>query len=143
MLVEADGDFDVLLRRLGRTCDWCQLRGQRLGVDCRLFRHFQSQFVRVNEREGREMRRRKFEVLLAADGQDFACQLFDLAVVCDVNRCDFLVEQFGNDFRNHFDLALVEVRDDLVAGFDRQLEQMTVCACSLLRSSLLSKPLLR
>ena len=78
------------------------------------------------------MRRRKFVVLLAADGQDLACQLFDLAVVCDVNRCNLLVEQLGNDFRNHFDLALVEVRDDFIAGFDRQLEQMTVCACSLL-----------
>ena len=78
------------------------------------------------------MRRCKFVVLLAADGQDFACQLFDLAVVCDVNRCNFLVKQLGNDFRNYFDLALVEIRDDLVAGFDRQLEQMTVCACCLL-----------
>ena len=78
------------------------------------------------------MRRGKFVVLLAADGQNLACQLLDLAIICDVNRCDLLVEQLGNDFRNHFDLALVEVRDDLVAGFDRQLEQMTICACCLL-----------
>ena len=49
LLVEADGYLDVLLRGLCRACDWCQLRGQRLGVDLRLF-DFQSQFFRVNER---------------------------------------------------------------------------------------------
>ena len=132
LLVEADGDFDVLLRGLRGTCHRCQLRSERFDICLRLFRHIQSQFVRVNEREGREMRRRKFVILFAADGQDSACQLLDLAVICDVNRCDFLAEQTGNEFNHDGRFTLVEVRDDLITRFDYQTDHMTVCTRGLL-----------
>ena len=50
LLVEADCYLDVLLRGLRGTSNRRQLCGQRLGVNLRFF-NFQSQFVRVNERE--------------------------------------------------------------------------------------------
>ena len=80
------------------------------------------------------MWRREFVILLAADSQEFACQLLDRAVVCDMDRCDFLADQSRNEFNHDGRFALVEVRDDLIAGFYRQADDMTVCTrCLLLR----------
>ena len=78
------------------------------------------------------MWRREFVILLAADCQHLACQLLDCAVICDVNRCDFLAEQTGNEFNHDGRFTLVEVRDDLIAGFYCQADNMTVCTRCLL-----------
>ena len=78
------------------------------------------------------MRCCKFVVLLAADGQDLTRQLLDLAVICDMNRCNLLVCQLRRNLHANRRLTLVGVRDDLISGLHNQSENVTVCTGSLL-----------
>ena len=78
------------------------------------------------------MRRGKFVILLAADGQDFACQLLDLRVIGNVNCRDLLICQLRRNLHANRCLSLVEFRDDLISGLHNQFEDVTVCAGSLL-----------
>ena len=78
------------------------------------------------------MRRGKFVVLLAADGQDFACQLLDLRVIGNVNCRYLLICQLRRNLHANRRLALVEFRDDLISGLHKQSEDVAVCAGSLL-----------